>query len=260
MEKKKCCECAKETTEKLLIDKKEWNKLFRKEDNVLCKISSKDCCCHYTVIHGIKSSDIDETLMSKIFHVAGPISVLNKIVQDAFLYFLNWTVDEKALRGAITELSNVIKDETFRNDILQQISSCNLSQLDENSKTNDASGWVSKKLRNQKATPETPLRIHVFDKDGLIVKSVQVPKDFSSPNRKGRIVELGFKVDDLHFEKKDRGGRKTDYVEQLDVIDDIRREIVLSSSGVLSTSRFQEILQLIRKVIEKRLSLKLRKD
>ncbi|XP_052085133.1 uncharacterized protein LOC127722281 [Mytilus californianus] len=183
MEKKRCCNCVKDPTEKILFNKKEWNKLFRKEDSVSCKISPKDYCCKYSVINNIKLSNVDEILLSKICHVTGPISVLNLIGQDTFLYFLNWTVDEQALSGAITELLYVIEDETFRNDMLQRISSCNLHQLYENNVKVDVPRWISKQLQNHKATSETLFPMFVFDKDDLNVKSLQIPTDFSLPNR-----------------------------------------------------------------------------
>lgn len=49
--------------------------------------------------------------------------------------------------------------------------------------------------------------------------------------------------------KTEEDGNK-DYVDQLDIIDNIRREIVFNCSGVLNDKRFKEIQQLIRKVIE----------
>lgn len=42
-----------------------------------------------------------------------------------------------------------------------------------------------------------------------------------------------------------------DYFEQLDVIDEIRREIVQSSNGVLFYAQFKDIMQQIRKVYRK---------
>lgn len=44
---------------------------------------------------------------------------------------------------------------------------------------------------------------------------------------------------------------KKDYTDHLDVIDDIGREIVQHSSGVLNETRFLEILTCIEKVLEK---------
>lgn len=44
--------------------------------------------------------------------------------------------------------------------------------------------------------------------------------------------------------------RKQDYIDQLDAIDKIRREIVQHSSGVLNDIRFQEIVTCIEKVFE----------
>lgn len=43
---------------------------------------------------------------------------------------------------------------------------------------------------------------------------------------------------------------KSDYRDQLDVIDNIRREIVQSSSGVLNDKMFQEKLHLLKKVFD----------
>lgn len=52
--------------------------------------------------------------------------------------------------------------------------------------------------------------------------------------------------------KVEEDGKK-DYVDQLDVIDNIRKEIVKSSCGVLDETKFQEKLTLIKKVLKKRL-------
>lgn len=150
MEKTRCCKCVKDPHKKLLINKKEWNKLFMKEDNVSCQTASADCSCKYSVIKKLDPSKIDEYLLSKIFHVAGPISVLVQILQNRFLYFLNWTVEDSVLQGALEELSNVIDDETFRNNMLQQISSRNPHKLEDTTKRSIASGWISKQLQNQK--------------------------------------------------------------------------------------------------------------
>lgn len=46
--------------------------------------------------------------------------------------------------------------------------------------------------------------------------------------------------------------KKGDYCEQLDVIEEIRREIVQSSSGRLNDKRFNEIMERIRRVCQRR--------
>ncbi|CAC5378623.1 unnamed protein product [Mytilus coruscus] len=184
MEKEKCCACNKDPTEKLLIKKEEWNRLFQKENRKPCQTGTKDCCCEYSARRGLEILNLEGTFLSKIFHVAGPISILNKVWQDAFLQFLNWTIDDQPLREALTELLNKSTDKTFYNDMLKRISQCNFSELDETlAKQVELRGWCSKHLRNKKASTEPQLKILVFGKDGWKVESVHVPKDFPLPKR-----------------------------------------------------------------------------
>lgn len=146
MEKKKCCKCCKTRTEKIIIKKNEWRKLFKKEENKVCQSRIVDCCCQYIVKSDINILIIEETLLlSKLLYVAGPISVLYKIKQDAFLYFLNWTAEEQELKGALTELLNIIDDTKFSRDMSEKMSSGDLIAKDE-----DAHVWVTKHLRNRK--------------------------------------------------------------------------------------------------------------
>ncbi|XP_052084059.1 uncharacterized protein LOC127721351 [Mytilus californianus] len=188
MEKRRCCKCKNDPIEKILINKKEWNKLYKKEDHVSC--TTKDCCCHFSVINGIEYSSLDDTLLSKIFYVSGPISVLNKIGQDRFLYFLSWTVDDEALRNALTELSQIIHNKSF-SDIVQHISSSNVSQLGEmKTQEVEARDWLYRQFRHQKETTELSLPIIVRDTVGLSVKSVQIPTDFSLPHRTQKFTDI----------------------------------------------------------------------
>ncbi|CAC5359909.1 unnamed protein product [Mytilus coruscus] len=335
MENRRCCECCKTPTEKIIITKREWDQLFRKENDTLCHSGNTNCCCQYSVRSGINNLIMDDTFLSKIVHVAGPISVFYKIAQDSFLYYLNWTDGKQDLKGALTELLNLIEDDTFHRDMLQKISSIDYTQTDKTIVNSvEAHGWVSKHLRNQKASTDRPLQIIVFDKDGPNVKTVQIPKDFPLSNRTRRFndhteEETNFLViihaltkivypvikdefnthcpdnelekirmdiyeqqqthstKDLH-NKVNKGERKimfltqkqqeqlfsprkeeprnldmelmiyilrrkieeegkSDYLEQLDVIDNIRREIAQSSCGVLNDKRFQEKLHLLKK-------------
>ncbi|CAC5389977.1 unnamed protein product [Mytilus coruscus] len=333
MDKKRCCKCSTVPTEKILINKEEWNKLFLKENDILCKINTKDCCCQYSVRRRIKYSDIDDTVLFKFVYLAGPIGVLNKIKEDAFLYFINWTVDVYPLRRALTELLNIIEDKTFRSDMLRRTSSVNLSQSDETeAKCNDAYEWVSKHIRKQKATTKPPLQMLVRDKDGLCVRSVQIPQDFTLPHRTRKITDITSEENNflvvvhglskivypivinefnthcrhhmLSAIRKDifeqyckspnyeehKSQRKRMYLsqkqqkqlfsprkeesnivdlklmiyilkentneeekkynfEQLDVIDEIRRQIVQSSSGILNEIQFQDIMERICKAV-----------
>lgn len=143
MEREMCCKCNKFPTEKsetLLIDANEWNILFIK-DAICGHTRSNDCCCQYSIRNGIEYSDIDHTLLSKIFSVAGPFGVLNKIEQHPVLSFLNWIDDDQILQTALMELSNVIIDS----EILS-----NHSKPDKNiAKLSDARRWISRHLGQQ---------------------------------------------------------------------------------------------------------------
>ncbi|CAC5365748.1 unnamed protein product [Mytilus coruscus] len=333
MDKKRCCKCRKSPTEEILINKEEWNTLFLKENDILCKNDTTDCCCQYSVRRKIRYSDIDETVLFKIVYLAGPIGVLNKIKRDAFLCFINWTVDVDLLSSVLTELLKIIEDKTFRSDMLRRISSDNLSQSYETeAKSTDAYQWVSKHLCKQKATTEPPLQIFVRDKDVLRVRSVHIPHDLTLPDRTRNFTDITSEENNFlvvvhglskivypivinefnthcrhhmfnairrdifeqrckspnyneHRDQRKRmylsqkqqtqlfsprqeeskivdlklmiyilkentnGEEKKDYFEQLDVIDEIRREIVQSSSGILKEERFQEVMERIRKAV-----------
>lgn len=136
MEKNRCCMCRKDPSEKTFITKIEWNKLFFKECVASCQNCMHDCCSQFSVIKGIKSSNLDETLLSKLFHIAGPISFLHKIEQDSFLYFLNWTVDEIPLRNALLDLLSIIKDTSVSSEMVKI--------MDETiTETVDVQQWIS---------------------------------------------------------------------------------------------------------------------
>lgn len=149
METKTCCKCNKnhiKKNEKSWINQYEWNKLFVKFDKP-CQTDSKDCCCQYSVRNGIKHSEMDAMFLSKLFNFTGPMSFLHEIEQDAFLYFINWTSDEKNLHIALTGLLNMIKDEQFKFDMTRRIS---CSQSNEVLATqSDAYEWVSRNLQPQ---------------------------------------------------------------------------------------------------------------
>ncbi|CAC5408763.1 unnamed protein product [Mytilus coruscus] len=330
--KKRCSKCSNVLTGKTLITKKEFNKLFMNEFNISCKSNSMDCCCQYSVRNGIKYSDIDDILLSKIFHVAGPIGILNKIEENAFLSYLNWTVDHQPLERANTELLNLITDETFCIDIVKSSSSCEIFQSD----TINACRWVSMYLPRQRETIEPSLPVFVREKEGFNVKWIHVPKEIPLPKRTRKltnisseennflVVVLGFKKivypviknhfnthcsDDVlnqmrmniyeeqtaqHYDslRKDetrswknrvflteiqkrqlfppnkeewknvdlklmiyilkritKKEETNEYVDQLCIIDNIRREIVQSSSGVLDEKRFNDIIKSIRKAV-----------
>lgn len=149
MEINVCCKCNTLTTGntgRSIINAKEWNNLFSKDDTA-CQSSYKDCCCQYSVRNKIKQSDIDETLLSKICHVAGPIGILIKIEQDPLLYFLNWSVDVQPLSSALTELVNIIDDEKIIGSVLSFILPHSNDSIADRS---DTRLWISKHLRQHK--------------------------------------------------------------------------------------------------------------
>lgn len=158
MDKRKPCTCYEVPTEKSIITKKEWEILFEKTNNASCKTCTQECCCQYSARRGIQFSKMDETLLCKILHVAGPISILNRIGQDAFLNFLKWTDDDRPLLGALTELLKVVKDEEFHRDLLNRISTCKNCDLDNTiSKQVDAREWVSKHVKYERVCFFYPL-------------------------------------------------------------------------------------------------------
>lgn len=146
MEGERCCKCQTIPTEKIVINKKEWNMLFKKEDNLSCQYRTKNCCCQFSVKNGISFIDLEDICLSKIFTIAGPIGVLNKIEQDALLYFLNWTVDIKPLDKALSELDDMLDDETsninISSIIFNQSKETTLKQL-------DARTWIDIHLPKQ---------------------------------------------------------------------------------------------------------------
>ncbi|XP_052063889.1 uncharacterized protein LOC127703837 [Mytilus californianus] len=207
--------------------------------------------------------------------------------------------------------------------MLRRISSVNLSQSDETeAKCDDVYEWVSTHLRKQKATTKPPLQMLVRDKDGLRVRSVQIPQDFTLPHRSRNFTDITSGLSKIVYPivlnefnthcrhhmlnairrdiveqrckspnyDEQRGQRKRmylsqkqqkqlfsprkeeskivdlklmiyilkentneeekkDYFEQLDVINDIRRGTVQSSSGILNEKQFQDIMQRICKAV-----------
>lgn len=191
MENKMCCTCDKVPTGNILINEKEWNALFMKEDNIYCKSASDYCFCQFSVRSSIEFSHVDDTLLSKIFNVAGPFGVLYKIGQNTFSYFLNWTVDDQPLHRALIELLNIIEDKQFCRNMVSSISPQSFKTIADQF---DAWKWMSKHLQIQRATTGNQHQIFVRDKDGLKVKSVQIPKDFPLP-------DIATKFDDLSPEE-----------------------------------------------------------
>ncbi|CAC5416345.1 unnamed protein product [Mytilus coruscus] len=178
MEEKICCNCSEVSAEKKIINKGEWNKLFKKDDNISCKIGNKNCCCQYSVRRGIRCNNIEYILLIKIFNVVGPIAVLNKVEQDAFLYFLTWTVDDQPLRRALTDLLNIIGDKMINVSTPSFIHS---KSEETKAKQSDVRMWIARHLRKQEATTEQQLQILIQDEDVLSVKSVLIPKYFTLP-------------------------------------------------------------------------------
>ncbi|CAC5400771.1 unnamed protein product [Mytilus coruscus] len=313
MERERCCRCNKfstETSETLLIDAIEWNTLFIK-DAICCHTSSKECCCQYSIRNGIKYSDIDHTLLSKIFCVAGPIGVLNKIEQHPVLYFLNWIVDDQILQTALTELLNVIKDTKFDIEILS-----NNSKPDETiAKPTDARRWISRHLRQQQIKTEQQLQILVDDEGSkkitdittnennfLVVvygltqivhplikseinkqydksderagiskqKKAKYSKDLRKkgkrrkkdnlhrtqdhqsrlyPQKKEEIENLDFDSMINILKQTPRYKGDNIYNDQLNAMEEIRRDICHNNTGMLNQTRFQYIMSRISKTV-----------
>lgn len=152
MTTKRCCSCNNVPTGKIILTEKEWNKIFKKKDDLVRQTCTKDCCCKFTVINGIKSSDIDENLLSKICHVAGPLSVLNKIAQDSFLYYLNWNYDKTpftCLKDALTELLNIIEDRTLSREITKPVLTCNSRSDTTITEAVDVHQWISTNIKRK---------------------------------------------------------------------------------------------------------------
>ncbi|CAC5385482.1 unnamed protein product [Mytilus coruscus] len=328
MEGKMCCKCQKVPSNKIIIDEEEWNILFKKENDMSCHHGIKNCCCQYSVRNGINFTDIEGIYLSKIFTVAGPIGELNKIEQDALLYFLHWTRDDKPLQKALLDLSNMIDDKfcciNISSLIPNQSTETKLKQL-------EAHGWIDSHLPKQKATTEPQLQILIRDEDGLNARSVLIPDDFSLPCRTTKfkdltteennylvvvygltkivypvirnefksqcpshvLEEIRFSIfdkvmnannsrdakngaidkihntPDLQDQLSPRPKLKnpdfelmitilkirsnTDwnkrYIDNLDVIENIRREIIQSNSGILDQTRFHNILNRISKAV-----------
>ncbi|CAC5424763.1 unnamed protein product [Mytilus coruscus] len=178
MTTERCCSCNSVPTGKTILSKQEWNKIFKKTDVLARQTCTKDCCCQFSVINGIKSSDIDENVLSKICHVVGPISVLNKIAQDSFLYFLNWISDNRPLSDALTELLNIIEDKTLYREVSKHVSTCNFSQWDKTiTKEVDVHKWVSTHIKLEQTTPEPSLQFLLLNKGKLCTLLYQVKRN-----------------------------------------------------------------------------------
>ncbi|CAC5424764.1 unnamed protein product [Mytilus coruscus] len=99
----------------------------------------------------------------------------------------------------------------------------------------------SKGSRNDKNTSQ---------KTNLYLTQKQREQLLSPIKEEARNLDLKLMIYILRRKNEEEG--KTDYVDQLEVINTIRREIFQSSSGVLNEYKFQEILKLIKKVFENR--------
>ncbi|VDH93034.1 Hypothetical predicted protein, partial [Mytilus galloprovincialis] len=324
MERRMCCNCDKIPTEKIIINIEEWNKLFKKEENIFCKTGTRNCCCQYSVRNGIKFTDVEDISLSKIFTIAGPIGVLNKIEQNTLLYFLNWTADGKPLRQALADLLSMIEDKLF------DVSSLSHMQLEKTTtKQSDLRSWIDNHLQKLEATTEQQHHIIIREGDFLFGSGVLIPKDFVPPSQIKKFTDLT--VEENNFlvvfhglakivhpilknefntqcpehvlnairlsinewqmvSSNRKGGKKSQhkrihltpnqqsqlfsreesdnldlelmiyilkkrsnsewnkvYIDQLDVIEHIRREIVQSSSGTLTQERFHDILNCLTK-------------
>lgn len=151
IQKERCCKCSNIPAVKNIINIREWNTLFIKEGKNSCSAGKKDCCCQYTVRIGIKYTDMDDIILSKIFHVAGPLSFFNNTNQDVFLYFLKWIVDDRELKKELTELLNLVEDKKFCSDMLRRTTSFSCTGLNKTSLNNDeAFKWISRHVDKQK--------------------------------------------------------------------------------------------------------------
>ncbi|CAC5403771.1 unnamed protein product [Mytilus coruscus] len=312
MEKKRCCMCTQDPTEKTVISKKELNTLYMKFENESCKTGYKDCCCLYSIRKGIRYFHMEEVFWSKLFQVAGPISFINKIGQDAFQYFLNWTVNDQPLRKTLKELLKTTKNKEFRQRMLEQVSTVNISKLDKSIiEKVDANVWISRHIQDQQSTTDSALHIlvrnidvspeennflvivhgltqivhpiikneftmhcpdkvldkirkeiydhnckdtcddeHTSRKKKINLARIQRDQLFSpKSNMKDESKNLDLKLMIYILKRKTEEEGRKDYVEQLDVIDNIRREIVQSSNGILDERNFQDILNRISKAV-----------
>lgn len=153
MEKNRCCKCVEQPLpEKKMISKKEWSELFVRSIDISCKNSVANCCCKHTVKKEINYSGLDEHLRFTIGYVAGPISVLNDIGQDTFYHFLNWTENDKTLKKALTELSDMIKDNTLCKNILHETEMQNINPR----------RWISRHLRQYEVFYQTKNKIQKY--------------------------------------------------------------------------------------------------
>lgn len=159
MKGKRCCRCDKVPSKKPVFDSSQLEYLFIKSNNSSCHTGILDCCCQYSVRKGVEYTDIDANVLSKILNVAGPFSVLNRIEDDAFSYFLTWTVDEFPLLRALKELLNGIQDQKFYHSILFVI--LNQSHVT-TTKQIDARRWISRNLAKQKVRVRFCLNCYKF--------------------------------------------------------------------------------------------------
>ncbi|CAC5408766.1 unnamed protein product [Mytilus coruscus] len=187
MEGKMCCKCCKVPAEKIIINIKQWNKLFKQEETISCRIGTRNCCCQYSVRNGIKFTDVDHACLSKIFTIAGPIGVLNKIEQNALLYFLNWTADKEPLQRMLTDLLSMIEDKTLNVSISSRMP---MQSEKTTAQQSDLRRWIDDNVQKREATTEQQLQILIRDEDVLYVRSVLVPKDFSPPLKIKKFTDL----------------------------------------------------------------------
>ncbi|CAG2211280.1 unnamed protein product [Mytilus edulis] len=229
MKKEKCCKCKKDPTEKIILREKDWNTLFEKSDIIICKADKgKPCCCQYSVRKGIKKSSMDNILRCKIFDIAGPFGVINKIEQDALLYFLNWTVHDSSLPELLADLrikeqleKTFVNDKSLLDEILQE--SYYGSHIDGTS--TNSRRFPTLYLSEQQRTKR---RLPTNDNSEIDLKTM------------------------LHFDTENKAYSLNDHSEwkkQLEVINKIRRDIMQSSSGILELERFRDMMNSINKAV-----------
>ncbi|CAC5403770.1 unnamed protein product [Mytilus coruscus] len=316
MEKTRCCKCENDPTEKKILHEKDWNTLFIRCDQTTCTTGNDDCYCQYSVRKEIKTTSMDSILRCKIFDIAGALSDINKIEQDAFSYFLNWTVCDRPIQRMLTDLLCAISTENIEfAKMSKDLFSSSLSEVVEAStKRIDVAKWIDTHIHEQnmqKNTLAPSLFMLVRNKECMKVKRMQIPSDFDLSDRARKFEDITPEENNFlvvfHTLKKivhpvitnqlnkhcpekkllqilkeiyygrhnentngDDNPKKLDlklmiyiltqedivtvdhqneWKEQLQVINEIRREIMQSSSGILEGKEFQDVMKSISEAV-----------
>ncbi|CAC5389986.1 unnamed protein product [Mytilus coruscus] len=183
MEKKRCCQCNNVSTEKLFINKTEWNKLFMSL----------------------------EGLNVKLVHIPKEFSLPHRTRK-----LTNITSEENNFLVAVLGFKKIVYP-VIKNHFNTQCSDDVLNQIRmniyEEQSTHD-SKYFRKDETGKEEWKNVDLKLMIY-----ILKRITKKEEMN------------------------------EYVDQLCIIDNIRREIVQSSSGVLDEKRFNDIIKSIRKAV-----------